>query len=240
MTMAGEGSRFKDAGIDTPKPLVEFNGKPLFVNAMSSLAGVNYDTVTFVVRDEHIKQYHIDKEIKKYYPDAIVIALNETTRGAAETAFFAVKCLIQNDMAEFTDSMLIMDCDVMVKAPEWTSIINKPRFDGVLLSFESNDPRYSYAAVKQGCVIKTAEKSVISSHALTSPYFIKKIEDFVDSFHDMERFKTADGEQTYKEMYVSILYNFLIANCKKLILVNADEVISLGTPEELKKAKERL
>jgi hypothetical protein len=92
----------------------------------------------------------------------------------------------------------------------------------------------------KGKVTKTAEKNVISNNALTSPYFIKKIEDFVDAFHDMERFKEPNGEPTYKEMYVSVLYNFMIANDKKIILVNADKVTSLGTPEELEKARREL
>jgi hypothetical protein len=56
----------------------------------------------------------------------------------------------------------------------------------------------------------------------------------------MEEFHDANGDMTYKELYVSILYNFMIANGKKIILVNADKITSLGTPEELEKAKEEL
>ena len=238
--MAGEGSRFKEIGIDTPKPLIEFDNKPLFINAMKTVDNVPFDSITFIVRKEHIEKWHIDEVIKKWYPEAFIIAIEKTTRGAAETTFFAIRELILNNIADFTDSMLIMDCDVMVDSAEWKAIIANPKFDGVLLSFEANDPRYSYAAVVKGKVVKTAEKSVISSHALTSPYFIKKIEDFVDSFHEMEEFHDANGDMTYKELYVSILYNFMIANGKKIILVNADKITSLGTPEELEKAKEEL
>ena len=56
----------------------------------------------------------------------------------------------------------------------------------------------------------------------------------------MEMYKPVDGEPTYKEMYMSILYNFMIADRKKIILVDADKIISLGTPEELEKAKEEM
>ena len=35
--MAGEGSRFRDAGWTTPKPLIELKGKALFVRAIESV-----------------------------------------------------------------------------------------------------------------------------------------------------------------------------------------------------------
>jgi dTDP-glucose pyrophosphorylase len=240
MTMAGEGSRFKDAGYDIPKPLIDFNGKPLFAKSLETLNGVKFDTLTCVVRKEHVDKYHIDKEIQKYYPNALIVAVENTTRGAAETAFIAIRALILSDLADFTDSLVIMDCDVAVESIEWKPIIMNPKFDGVLLSFDSNDPRYSYADVVKGKVTRTAEKDPISNHALTSPYFIKKIEDFVDSFHEMEEYKDKEGNPTYKELYVSILYNFMIANGKKVIIVKADKITSLGTPEELEKAKREL
>lgn len=240
MPMAGEGSRFKDAGIDTPKPMIEFNGEPLFKNSLKTIDGLEVATQTFIVRKEHVDEFVIDKKIHEYYPDAIVMVVEKTTRGAAETAFLAIRNLILSSLADFNDSVLIMDCDVIVDAVDWKNIIRNCRVDGVLLSFNSNDPRYSYAGVKNGKVVSTAEKLVISEHALTSPYFIKKIEYFVDAFHDMERYKPENGELTYKEMYMSILYNFMIADGKKIILVDADKITSLGTPEELEEAKKEL
>lgn len=237
MPMAGEGSRFKDIGINTPKPLIEFNDSPLFVNAMKTVDGMQIATRTFLVREEHVKEFNIDKKIHEYYPDAIVIVIQKTTRGAAETAFIAIRNLIYSGLADYNDGILILDCDVIVESEKWKKTINKCKADGVLLSFYSNDNRYSYAGVKDGEVISTAEKMCISDHALTSPYYINKIEYFVDAFHEMEKFHLKDGQMTYKELYMSVLYNFMIADKKKIILVDADKVISLGTPEELKNAK---
>ena len=81
MPMAGEGSRFKDAGYDVPKPLIKFEGKELYRHALDSLNFDNYDfyygkltiKYTFIVRKEFIDNYHIDEEIKKYYPDANIL-----------------------------------------------------------------------------------------------------------------------------------------------------------------------
>ena len=229
--MAGEGSRFKDAGYKVPKPLIEFDNKPLFINSLKTIDNVQFESITFVVREEFIKEYHIDETIKKWFPEAYIIAVKETTRGAAETAFFAMRELILADIADFTDRVLVMDCDVIVESEAWKKAITHPKSDGILLSFKSENPRYSYAVVYNGEVIRTAEKNPISCNALTSPYFFKKIEDFVDAFHEMED-ANADGE-----MYVSNIYNYLIADGKHITLIDADSITSLGTPEELKAAQ---
>ena len=125
MPMAGEGSRFKDIGIDTPKPLIEFNELPLFMNSLRTIDGVEISTRTFIVRKEHVDNWKIDEKIHECYPDAIVMVVEQTTRGAAETAFLAIKNLILSNLADFNDSVLIMDCDVIVEADDWKNIIKK-------------------------------------------------------------------------------------------------------------------
>lgn len=238
ITMAGEGKRFIDAGIITPKPLIDYKGQPLFVNAVKSIDGIDIDTITFVVRKEHIDKFNIDKFIYKTYPNAIVIAINKTTRGAAETAYIAVKNLIDNNLASINDGILIMDCDVVVCGNNWKDAIKNCKDDGILLTFNSADARYSYAIEECGKVVMLAEKYPISSHALTSPYYINKITDFIDAFNDMENSIINLSYIPYNEMYMSVLFNFLIGNNKNVILVDVDNIVTLGTPEELKTAKE--
>lgn len=236
MPMAGEGSRFKEAGIDTPKPLIKFKDICLFQHSLSILDGINIATRTFIVRKEHVEKYNIDKEILKIYPDAIILKIDKTTRGAAETVMIAVRALINLMLIDFNDSLVVMDCDVKVESEDWRNIIQNPKADGILLTFNSTDDRYSYAAVKHGRVTYTAEKNPISNHAITSPYFFKRVSDFFDMFIEMEKFFSSDT-QTYKEMYMSVIYNFLCVNKnKKVITVDVDKIISLGTPEELEKA----
>lgn len=235
MPMAGEGKRFKEAGIDTPKPLIEFNGKHLFEHALeiADKSKLDISSATFIVREEHVKEFGIDKEIRKAVPDAIIIAVTETTRGAAETAFIAVKNLMLSAQADWSDGLLVMDCDVLVNAPDLTNKINSNRSDGILLAFNSDDPRYSYAKVEGNAVTETAEKKVVSSNAITSPYYIKKIEDFADAFLAMDR----DKDAASNEMYMSNIYNYLIKAGKKVTIVPVESIVPLGTPEELKAAQ---
>lgn len=61
---------------------------------------------SFIVRQEHIDKYGIDKEIKAIIPHANIFAVQETTRGAVET------CLMAREVIEEEDAVLVMDCDL--------------------------------------------------------------------------------------------------------------------------------
>lgn len=234
MPMAGEGSRFKKEGWTTPKPLIELNGMPLFKHAVSSVAaeGINLK-YSFIVRQEHIDEYRIDEGIKAFQPDANVFSVLKTTRGAVET------CLIAESAIEDDDAVIVMDCDLEFRSRKFIEIIKEilsmPAHEaegGALVSFESNEPRYSYAALgEDGFVTRTAEKEVISNHALCGAYFFSTGKRFKQIAHQL----LDEPEFKKPEYYVSLLYNYLLADGEKVRLAPMEEYYSYGTPEELKR-----
>ena len=237
MPMGGEGSRFKSAGIDTPKPLIKANGVSFFERALRSISNYISDyELTCIVRSEHVKQYHIDEEIQKVHK-ANIITIEKTTRGAVETVMLAKNFINDND------TVLIMDCDLEFISNEYINEIKKVLnntsiYDGLVLSFESSDPRYSYAAVDgNDIVIKTAEKIVISNHALIGAYFFSNEKIFKEIAQSM----LSDADKclkNVKELYTSLLYNKYIDLDKKIKLYNKYMYNSFGTPEELKDYEE--
>mgnify|MGYP000914091343 CR=1 FL=1 len=83
LPMAGRGSRFFENGFVCPKPLIEINGKPFFYWAARSIEKyVDCADITFVVLQEHIRDFAIDEKIRTYWPEARIIALPEVTEGA--------------------------------------------------------------------------------------------------------------------------------------------------------------
>ena len=233
MPMAGEGSRFLKEGWTTPKPLIELKGKRLFQRAIGSVAieGVPMK-YSFIVRQEHIDKYGIDKQIKEILPGADVFSVQKTTRGAVET------CLIARESIEKEDAIIIMDCDLEFRSKAYVAgiqeILSKPIEDvdgGMLVSFNSNDARYSYAEVGENMFVKrTAEKEVISNHALCGAYFFSKAESFL---YAADRLMN-EANFSKPEYYVSLLYNYLLKNGEKVKLATMEEFYSYGTPEELK------
>lgn len=234
MPMAGEGSRFLKEGWTTPKPLIMLNGEPLFKHAISS---VHIDDVpmkySFIVRQEHIDKYQIDEQIRSFLPEANVFSVLKTTRGAVET------CLMAESAIAPEDGIVVMDCDLEFRSEAYINgireILGQPvniANGGMLVSFESDLSKYSYAEVdEQWRVIRTAEKEVISSHALCGAYFFSTGSGFLSASHRLL------NEQNFSkpEFYVSLLYNYLLANGEIVRLATMEEYYSYGTPEELKR-----
>ena len=230
--MAGEGSRFAKAGWTTPKPLIELRGVPLFMRAINSVALEGVDMkYSFIVRQEHIDNQGIDKLIKDIQPDANVFSVLKTTRGAVET------CLVAESAIDDEDAIVVMDCDLEFRSVRYNKLVAaalsvpaNQADGGALVSFNSDNPRYSYALVdNEGRVLRTAEKEPISNHALCGAYFFGSGRDFKRIAHQL----LDDGTQGKAEFYVSLLYNYLLAEGKVVRLATMEEYYSYGTPEEL-------
>ena len=234
MPMAGEGSRFLKEGWTTPKPLIMLHCEPLFKHAISS---VHIDGVpmkySFIVRQEHIDKYQIDYQIKSFLSDANIFSVLKTTRGAVET------CLMAESLIADEDGVIVMDCDLEFRSKRFIEILKEilsksieEAEGGALVSFESNEPRYSYAALDEdGFVTRTAEKEVISNHALCGAYFFSTGKRFKQIAHQLLN----EPEFKKPEYYVSLLYNYLLADSEKVHLASMEEYYSYGTPEELKR-----
>ena len=234
MPMAGEGSRFLKEGWVTPKPLIQLHGVPLFKRAIGS---VHADGIqmkySFVVRQNHIDDYSIDKGIQAFLPEAKIFSVQKTTRGAVET------CLMAENAIEDNDAVVVMDCDLEFRSKRFIELIkeslSKSEEDadgGALVSFESDSPKYSYAEVDNNNVVfRTAEKEVISNHALCGAYFFSSGRRFKQIAHQLM------NEQNFAkpEYYISLLDNYLIAAGEKVYLAPMEEYYSYGTPEELKR-----
>ena len=233
MPMAGEGSRFLKEGWRTPKPLIQLDGVPLFNRAIGSVA---IDGLTmkysFIVRQEHIDNYGIDRSIREILPDANIFSVEKTTRGAVET------CLIAEPAIEDDDAVIVMDCDLEFRSERFSElmreVLNMPveqANGGLLVSFESDLPRYSYAQTDgTDRVIRTAEKEVISSHALCGAYFFASGRVFKSAAHRL----MDEANFNKPEYYVSLLYNYLLGDGDTVRLAPMEVYRSYGTPEELK------
>ena len=226
MPMAGEGSRFLKEGWMVPKPLIQLHGDPLFIRAINSLDISDIEMkYSFIVRQEHIDKYDIDKMIRDYLPVANVYSVLKTTRGAVET------CLLAEQGIDKDDAIIVMDCDLEFRSLNFVAIIKEilsktiEEVDGgALVSFQSNMSKYSYAQIDENNnVLRTAEKEVISNHALCGAYFFSKAEGFLSAAYHLLN----EVNFSKSEFYVSLLYNYLLQ------LAEIEEYYSYGTPEEL-------
>lgn len=230
MPMGGGGTRFGECGFHTPKPLLEIYGKPFFYWAVQSVVKfIDVETLTFVVLEEHMKQYGIDVEIKKYYPKAHVRVIPKVLPGAVLTCLEGIADIPKRQ------PVLFNDCDHLFICRAFNEFCHKGEFqsiDGGLLTFRSNDAKYSFAVCDaNGNVDRTVEKQAVSKDAVCGAYYFKDKETFQDAARQYL------GECRYQEFFVSGVYNILAGQGKKVIRFSVDKHVSFGTPDEYETAK---
>lgn len=231
MPMGGAGTRFFDNGYECPKPLLEIQGKPFFYWATRSIEKyVELESLTFVVLRDHIKRFEIDLAIKKYFPNAEIVVLEQVLNGAVLTCMEGVKKLKEGV------PVLFNDCDHIFKSSSFNKFCQNGDFeelDGALLSFVSDKPCYSYLKKNEhGYVTETVEKKVISDEAICGAYYFKDTKTFIRAAEEYLK------KCSYKEFFVSGVYNVLAENGGKIKGLLTDFHVPFGTPEEYEEAKD--
>jgi dTDP-glucose pyrophosphorylase len=225
MPMAGRGQRFRAAGFTVPKPLVLVDGKPMFLRALDSIVNVHCDLFVVIQRDVN-NEYDLTSKIKAHYAQAFVKVLDTDTRGAAESVISLAENL------NLKAPLLILDCDLIFESQQFLNLIEQGddiSADGLLLAFDSDDPRYSYVKSRDGMAVEVREKIVISEHALVGAYFWKVAGDFVQ----FTKKCIAEGiNENQREFFISNTFQKAIESGASFRVIKG-KFQSFGTPEEL-------
>jgi NDP-sugar pyrophosphorylase family protein len=229
--MAGLGSRFSKAGYTIPKPLIDVFGYEMIhlvvKNLMPSI-NIKYQYI-FVCQDLHIKQYEIDKKLKSYVSNPIIIGVNSITQGAACTVL-AAKHYINNDYP-----LVIANCDQYINfsLTKFYEFLLDNENDGLIMTMKASGDKWSYINYRNGKMISVVEKKEISSEATTGIYGFRKGHDFVKYAEKMIK----SGKTVNNEFYVAPVYTEMINQSKKIETFNIGilekNMYGLGTPEDL-------
>jgi NDP-sugar pyrophosphorylase family protein len=220
MPMAGNGSRFSNAGYTLPKPLIDVRGKPMFVQAVENI-GMTFDDMIFIIQKSH----NIKEKVLSYYPTAKIVELDGVTEGAACSVLLADKYLDEND------SVFVSNCDQLIS---WDQLDfkSKMKYDGVIVTFDcpEKDPKWSFAKVDiSGRVTAVAEKDPISDIASTGHYYWSKWSTYKKSLSDM----IENNDRYNNEFYLCPVLSYTIKQGGHVVNSHASEMHGLGTPEDL-------
>lgn len=227
ITMAGLGSRFRKAGYNVPKFMIEAKEKTLFEWSIESLKNFREDAkFLFIVREEDnandfIKEKCSKMNIKNYE----IINLDHLTSGQAETAKIAV------DKCNPDDEIMVYNIDTYID-PDYfkrSDILG----DGCIPCFNAPGEHWSFVKLdEKGRAIDVREKVKISDNASVGAYYFKSAKEYeriYDSYYK--------GEENLEkgERYIAPMYNALIKEGKdvRITLIPYEAVKCLGTPEEL-------
>ena len=226
ITMAGMGSRFKKAGYDCPKYMIEAKGKTLFEWSMDSLLDYNkaVNKYIFIVREEdHSKEFITKKMMTLGINNLEIIEINYLTDGQATTAKLGVeRC---ND----DESILIYNIDTYIEP--YNLLLADLNGDGSIPCFHAEGTHWSFVKEKNGKVIDVVEKVRISDNCSIGAYYFKSAKLFKDIYAEMYESKNLN-----KEKYIAPMFKMMLEKGFKVTysIVDKSKVHVLGTPEELK------
>lgn len=227
--MAGRGSRFANAGYGAPKPLIDVAGRPMISWVIENLKLKSSHRFIFICQREHYDKY----DLRKVFSDHLgsnwdVVLLDGVTDGAACTVLKASHLIDNCHPIIIANSDQYIDADIN----EFYSDALSSGLSGLIMTFQDDDPKWSYARVaERGLVDLVVEKEPISNNATVGLYYFRHGQEFVKSAHKMilENFRVSG------EFYVAPCYNYAISAGAKVAIWEIDKsaMHGLGTPEDL-------
>jgi len=200
MPMAGDGKRLKKY-FDVPKPLVKLNDKFMFEVAAGKDTDAHY---IFIVKDEHINKYQIDKIIKSKYDNCSIVVQYESAKGPL------ISSLLAKDIIDNETPLLIKDCD-MYSNINISEYLNN-NCDGGIATFYNNKKSYSYVKSNNFLIVEVKEKQIISNNAVAGSFFWKNGSDFI-------KYGLASislNQAVNNEFYIAPVFNIAINDGKKI------------------------
>jgi HAD superfamily hydrolase (TIGR01509 family) len=223
--MAGNGSRFFNAGYKDPKPLIDVDGKPMIQGVVENIEiPGNY---IFIVQAEHYEKYTLEVVLTRLVPGCKIIQVNGVTDGAARTALLAKQYIDNQRPLIIANSDQLLDWD----SSEFISQLLEIGADGNMALFLANEEKWSYAKIKNNRIVEVAEKVVISNNASTGIYGWTKGSDYVKYAEQMIN----KNIRVNNEFYICPVYNEAIQDNKRILPIFVDAMYGLGTPEDLEK-----
>jgi capsule biosynthesis phosphatase len=228
---AGLGSRFKNDGFITPKPLIRCMMKPFLCWIIDKLmqSTINANVFITIIDDQNYNSHY--EAIAEMYPlgTVSIIRLPKHTKGTADT----IAQTIEN-MPILCHGLktICMDCDNFYDI-DVLSICSK--YDNALLTFEDlgTKPMYSYVELKKDrpeIISRIVEKRRISSLAVCGVYSFTSAEKLLSYANILIQSDKGDSE-----LYLSKVVQTMI-DCKDIVhncSIHKDSYVCVGTPAQL-------
>lgn len=228
ITMAGLGSRFRKAGYNVPKYMIEVHGKTLFEWSMLSLEGFRdrADKYIFVVRKADESRGFIENRCTAAGIHNIdIIEIEEMTDGQATSAMLAA------DYWDKDSELMVYNIDTYVEEYEMKS--EQIAGDGFIPCFHAPGDHWSFVKLdEKGNAVEVREKQRISDNCTLGAYYFKTCGLYEQLYNE---YYSSDEHLEKGEKYIAPLYNYLIQKGGevRISIVDFDKIHVLGTPEEL-------
>lgn len=234
--MAGVGQRFKDAGYADPKPLIRLGDGRMIIEHVLDMFDRENDDFVFIVNETHDYDDGISSIIKPLVSSCVVEVMPDHKLGPVHTLTAAFQHIgpYEEVIVAYCDGKVSWDYSMF---KTWIAC-EEP--DGCLITHTGFHPhtlsstKMAFVQETDGRVSKVQEKqsftdNPFNEHASSGIYYFRR-------GGDIERFCTEylqSGKSFRGEYYVTLIYNFMIANNLRVTFYDTDFVAILGTPHEI-------
>ena len=229
--IGGKGERFKNAGYNMSKPLIEIFEKPMIFYILDNLNIENNDTV-YIIYNILLDNDNFSEIIKTKYKNIILIPIQQSTRGAAETLYIGLNNSINLNQS---NKNIILDCDTFYNDDIIDIYRNSIYGNIVFYSIKQNEkPVYSYITLDDNSrILSIKEKNKISNNANTGAYCFENLETLIKNC----KYILDKNIVFNNEPYTSCVINEMLNQNQDFygIELTDDNVISLGTPTDVEK-----
>jgi len=236
LPMSGKGSRFQEKGYNIPKPFLDINGKPMFIQAVNCLPKINNHI--FICLQEHLDKYDITSDLNKNYKNYKIIPINKVTDGQACTCEIGLK----ETNFDLEKPILISACDngVYFNSEKYNELLNDESIDIIVWSFRNNQTSkvnpnmYSWLEVDDNNNVKSVSckkfifDDPLKTHAIIGTMFFRKSKYFIDGLK--ENYK--NNFMTNNEYYVDDVLNRNIEMGLNVKVFEVENYICWGTPDD--------
>jgi NDP-sugar pyrophosphorylase family protein len=234
--MSGFGERFRKAGYNLPKPLIEIDGKPIIAHVIDMFPG-EADFI-FICSEDHLNDpdYKMQLILEKYCPSGKIV-------GIAPHKLGPIHAVLQiAHLVDSTEPVLVNYCDFTCywDWQHFKHFVEVTACVGCIPAYKGFHPHtlgstnYAYLRESNGWVQDIQEKQPYTSnrmeeYASSGTYYFSSGRAMLDAFHKaFEQDLSIGGEY-----YVSLAYKPLLSVGLPVSVYDLQHFMQWGTPEDV-------
>ena len=234
--MSGSGERFRRAGYQVPKPLIEVDGKPIIAHIVDLFPGET--DILFICNQDHLDdgKFEMREFLARYCPTSRVVSIQPHKLGP-------VHAVLQAENAIALDTPTIVTyCDFACfwHYVDFRKFVRETNCDGAVVCYRGFHPHmlrstnYGYVQETGRIVSDYREKESfsddpMSEFASTGMYYFASGELMLEAC----RAAIKKDLSTNGEYYVSLTYKPLLEAERDIVVYEVPHFMQWGTPDDL-------
>jgi NDP-sugar pyrophosphorylase family protein/putative flippase GtrA len=237
IAMSGYGERFRRAGYQVPKPMIEVEGKPIIAHVVDLFPGETQ--FFFVCNREHLEEpaYRMAETLRDIAPQGRIVPIEPHRLGPVHAAL-QVEPFLDPDQPT-----IINYCDFTCfwDYSDFKDFVVRSDSDGCVPAYRGFHPHslgstfYAYMREDGLWMQDIQEKQPFTDrptdeYASSGTYYFKSAALAMRTLHE----QMAEGLSVNDEYYVSLAYKVLAARGLKISVYELQHFMQWGTPQDLR------